>query len=502
MMNNQRKIDEIKKMLDECDFYNRIHTRLEFDAQCICPKNALEQASKDDNRISLLAYKIRHSKKFIRLVNELHDDHKDLNELDTLLVKKLYKDYLFEKNMSVRLMEKLNNAYSLAYINWLKAKEEVNYDLFKPYLKEVINLTKKSFSLLDEQKDTLYDTILDYFEPKWSIKRYDDFFNKLKKAIIPLLKRIQKSKKVIRDDFLSYKVPVYKQEEFSKYLLLKEGHNFDNLVLFTTEHPYTCQVSSLDERITTHYYEDNFLSNLYSIMHEGGHGLFDLNEPSEFFTHHINQNMTMAMHECMSRLFENMIARSEAFVHLIYPKFKELFKEEFFDVSEKELYEASNIVKASLNRCDADELTYCLHIIVRYELEKEFINGKTNVNGLNKRWNKLYKKYLGVNVPNDKEGILQDVHWTSTFGYFPTYALGSCYAAQIYHYMNKDIDIEKEIKNDNIKVIVDWLKTHSFSIASIKDPDEWIKEVTKEEFNPQYYIEYLVNKYTKLYELD
>lgn len=500
-MRNNDKIIELKKMLKEREFYSRIGSKLYFDIECLCPRNGYNQASEDMTRIEMEKFKISHSKKFIRLVLELHDDNEGLSDYDKILIKHLYKEYANEKNVSSKLMESFSKASNDAYIHWLEAKENKEYNLFKPYLKRVIDLTKKMYLKRDEQKETLYDTILADYEENWSIKRYDEFFNRLKEALIPLIKKIVASKKKIRNDFLTRNVPIYKQEEFSKFLLLKEGHDFDNLVLLTTEHPFTINMNEGDERVTTHYFENNFLSNVFSIMHEGGHALFDLGEPKEFKDHFISQKMTCAMHECMSRLYENMIARSEAFINLIYPKFQELFKDEFNDVSEKELFEACNISTPSLNRCDSDELTYVLHIIIRYELEKEFINNKTNVNGLNKKWNKLYKEYLGIEVPNDKEGILQDVHWTGSYGYFPTYALGSAYAAQIYHCMKKEIDIDNAIRNDNIKLINDWLKEHAWNIASIKNPDEWIKEVTKEEFNPQYFIDYLVEKYTKLYDL-
>ena len=400
-----------------------------------------------------------------------------------------------------KLMDKYNNAGNEAHVAWLEAKEKKDYSLFAPHLKKMIDFSKKFVDLRDEKKETTYDTILSDFEEGWNISRYDDFFNKLKEGLVPLIQKVTKSKVKIREDFLSYNVPIYKQDMFSRYLLEREGHTFNNLVLMTTEHPFTSGMSENDCRVTTHYYENNFLSNVYSIMHEGGHALFDLNEPKEFKKHHIAGHMTMAMHECMSRLFENMISRSEAFVHLIYPKFKELFNE-FEDVSEEELYLASNIARPSLNRCDADELTYSMHILIRYELEKEFINGKVNIKTLNKKWNKMYRDILGVKVPDDKEGILQDVHWTSTYGYFPTYALGSAYAAQIYHKMNEEFNIDEAIRNDDIKKIVTWLKDHAWNIASIKTPDEWIKEVTGEEFNVQYYIDYLKEKYSRIYNLD
>lgn len=500
-MTNIEKYNELIKLIEKMEFYGRICGRLSFDLNCVCPKNNMQQAGEDNNAIGMEIFKIFHSKKFTTLVRELRENSDGLTDIQKELVKKEYKSYAKEKNISAKLQMKWDKAANDAYINWLDAKEKSDYSLFKPYLKKIVSVSKQVYLTRDEQKETLYDTILDDYEPGWSIKKYDEFFNKLKEEIVPLVAKVSKSKKKIRDDFLSYPVKIYKQEEFAKYLLLREGHNFDNLVLMTTEHPFTSEINRNDVRVTTHYYEDNFISNLYTIMHEGGHALFDLGEPDEIYKNHLDGHMTCAMHECMSRLFENMIARSKGFVHLIYPKFKELFAEEFKDVTEEELYLASNIAKPSLIRCDADELTYPLHIIIRYEMEKEFINGNPNFNSLNKKWNALYKQYLGIKVPGDKEGILQDVHWTDSYGYFPTYALGSAYAAQIYHRMNQDFDIEEAIRNDQISKIVDWLKSHAWNIASLKDPDEWIELITGEKFNPDYYINYLKEKFTEIYDL-
>jgi carboxypeptidase Taq len=501
-MDNNKKINELKKILDEYNFYARIATKVALDRDTMCPKNGVEIASKDLNRLWDKLFEIKHSKKYISLIKDLHENNEGLSELDKTLVNELYKDYHDFIKVSAKLNSKCNEAFNNAYEHWMDAKQKKDYSLFEPYLKEAIKYSKLYYSKRENQLETLYDTILDNYEPGWNIKKYDAFFETLKENLVPLIQKVNKSKKKIRDDFLSYNVPIYKQEMFSKYLLEREGHTSDNLTLMETEHPYTSGVSFGDCRISTHYYENNFISNLYSVMHEGGHALFDLYQDKELYDNYLDDRMTMSMHECMSRFFENMISRSASFVHLIYPKLMELFKDELGDVSEKEFFEASNIAQPSLNRCDADELTYCLHIIIRYELEKGFINGEFSTKNLNKRWNKLYKEYLGVKVPDDKEGILQDIHWTDTYGYFPTYALGSAFAAQIYHRMNQDFSIDEAILNDDMKKIISWLKAHAWNKSILSKPDVWIKDVTGEEFNPQYYIDYLKEKYTKLYELD
>ena len=323
----------------------------------------------------------------------------------------------------------------------------------------------------------------------------------LSARIVPLVRRIQTEGKPIRMDFMSRPCPISQQEAFSKYLLELEGLDKEALVLMTTEHPFTTNFGPKDVRVTTHYYENNFVSNIFTTLHEGGHALFMQNEPEEFYREHAANSMTNGMHECISRFYENLIGRSEAFVHFIYPKLQELSGGTFADVSERQLYEAVNAAAPGLNRCDADELTYCLHIMIRNELEKAFMNGEITVDEIPALWNQKYQDYLGVTVPDDAQGCLQDVHWTMPAGYFPSYALGSAYGVQILRTMEKDFDVFTCAAKGDLLPIRDWLKAHVFSIASITTPDEWIRAITGESLNPDYFLTYLEEKFSALYEL-
>ena len=280
-----------------------------------------------------------------------------------------------------------------------------------------------------------------------------------------------------------------------------EGLRQSALVLMTTEHPFTTNFGPHDVRVTTHYYEENFISNIFTTLHEGGHALFMQNEPEEFYREYAADSMTNGMHECISRFYENLIGRSEAFIHFIYPKLQELSGGTFADVSERELYEAVNLASPGLIRCDADELTYCLHILIRYELEKAFMNGEITVDEIPALWNEKYKAYLGLDVPDDAQGCLQDVHWTMPIGYFPSYALGSAYGVQILRTMEKEIDVFGCAAKGDLLPIRDWLTQHVFSIASITTPAEWIRAITGEPLNPAYFLDYLEEKFSAIYQL-
>jgi carboxypeptidase Taq len=207
------------------------------------------------------------------------------------------------------------------------------------------------------------------------------------------------------------------------------------------------------------------------------------------------------MHECISRFYENIIGRSEAFLELIGPELRALTGDTFADVTDRELYEAVNVARPGLSRMEADELTYCIHIMIRYELEKAFINGEITPDEVPALWNAKYKEYLGLDVPDDARGCLQDVHWTGMFGYFPSYALGNAYGAQILRTMQKDFVVVGCVAKGDLLPIRDWLTAHVFTPASLSTPDEWIRIVTGEGLNVSYYLDYLEEKFTRIYGL-
>lgn len=500
-MTNQQKYKQLHKILDDAAVYARTIGKMDFDIQCCAPEEGLPQAGEDIAVLSQQYFKLTHSKKFERLVTELAADHEGLTPVQQKVVEHLSDDWEKIKNIDAKLNYEMSLASSRAYAKWLEAKKENDFVIFRDAFAALIGYTQKTIDLRDEKKATYYDTCLDDFEKGGSIQQLDAFFGALKVRIVPLLARIQKDGKPIRTDFMTRPCPIPQQEAFSKYLLELEGLRQKALVLMTTEHPFTTNFGQHDVRVTTHYYEENFISNIFTTLHEGGHALFMQNEPDEFYREHACDSMSSAMHECISRFYENLIGRSEAFIHFVYPKLREITGDTFADVTERELYEAVNVAQPGLIRCDADELTYCLHILVRYELEKAFVNGEITVDEIPALWNAKYKEYLGVDVPDDAQGCLQDVHWSGSYGYFPSYALGNAYGAQILRTMEKELDVFGLAEKGDLLPIRDWLKEHVFSIASISTPDEWIRAITGESLNVEYYLDYLEKKFTALYQL-
>ena len=500
-MTNQEKLQKLFALLDEIDAYNRCLGKVSFDMSCCAPAEGMEQAGEDMAVLGKRLHQMTHTEEYCRLVCELHEDGEGLTDVQKKAVEHLYDHWKKTKNITDAFSYEMDLAFNKAYGEWLTAKKANDFSLFREPMAVLVDYTRRAIDLRDESYPSYYDACLDDFEKGGGIGQLDAFFAALKERIVPLVKRIQAEGKPIRTDFLTRPVPIPQQEAFSKYLLKTEGLRESALVLMTTEHPFTTHFGPHDVRVTTHYYEENFISNIFSTLHEGGHAMFMQNEPEELYKNHCADNMSNAMHECISRFYENSIGRSEEFIRFVYPKFQELSGGTFADVSERELYEAVNIAKPGLIRTEADELTYSLHILIRYELEKLFVNGEIRVDEIPALWKAKYKEYLGLDVPGDAEGCLQDVHWTGSYGYFPSYALGSAYGAQILRTMEKDFDVFAAVKAGELKKIGDWLTEHVFSIASLTTPDQWIRAITGESLNVNYFLDYLEEKFTKLYEL-
>lgn len=500
-MTNQQKIKKLYSLLGEIEAYGRTLGKLSFDMECCAPREGIAPAGEDMAIVGKQLHKLTHSKTFQKLVVELHEDSEGLTEVQKKLIGHLYDDYSRNKNISAKLAYEIDVASNKAYGDWLEAKKANDYGLFRDVFAELVRLQRKAISLRDEQKATPYDSCLDDYEKGGSIEQLDAFFAALKARIVPLLHRVVTEGKPIREDFLTRRVPISQQEAFSRYLLEAEGLRESALVLMTTEHPFTTNFGPHDVRVTTHYFEENFISNIFTTLHEGGHALFMQNEPDELYREHAANRMSNAMHECISRFYENYIGRSEAFIGFVAPKLRELSGGVFDDISDRELYEAVNVARPSLIRTESDELSYCLHILVRYELEKAFINGEISVDEVPAMWNAKYREYLGVDVPSDAEGCLQDVHWTMSYGYFPSYALGNAYGAQILRVMKRDLDVDAAVAAGELWRVRDWLKEHVFAKASLLTPDEWIRDITGESLNTDYFLDYLEEKYSALYGL-
>jgi carboxypeptidase Taq len=390
----------------------------------------------------------------------------------------------------------LNDAQSV----WHTAKATNDFALFCPYLQQIVDYNRKFAGYYDPTKAP-YDALLDQYEQGTTMEMLDRYFAQVRETVVPLLERVVAAPQV-DSDFLHQTFPVETQRVLSDYLMEVMGIDRSHCAIGETEHPFTTNFNNKDVRITTHYYPDDFVSSMYSVIHEGGHALYELNTDDALAYTCLAGGVSMGIHESQSRFYENIIGRSEAFIGLILPKLQELFPQQLAGVTAQQLYKAVSRGEPGLIRTEADELTYSLHIMVRYEIEKQLIDGTLAAKDVPQVWNRLYKEYLGLDVPNDTLGCLQDSHWSGgSLGYFPSYSLGSAYGAQLLAVMNREMDFYGEVANGNLAVITAWLKEHIHRFGCLYDPGVLLEMACGEPFDPKYYTDYLTKKYSEIYDL-
>ena len=499
----------VKDTLKTAYIYRHATAVLQYDLETICPPAGMEAQGETQAFLANEGFKLVKSEEFInaaeycyehRFGSGTEEDPGDdgLGDLDRVLAETLHRQYNLTKNVTPEKNMEWQLISNRSYVKWLEAKEAADYQIFAPVFEEVRRMNFEQVGLRDEKVENTYDNLLSDYERGITSADLDEWFGKCRERILPLLAKIKNSRKKIRRDFLFRPLEDHIQQKMAQYVLETIGFDFNRGAFTTTEHPFTSGLAKNDIRVTTHYRED-FSSNIFSIVHEGGHALFSQLIPEENYDCFLEDEMTMGMHESVSRFYENRIGRSRAFISLIYPKIKELAGDVMADVSEEELYEAVNSVQPSFIRTEADELTYTLHIIIRYEIEKAIMSGELEIKDVPAVWNSKYEEYLGITPENDSMGCLQDVHWTWGFGYFPTYALGNMYNAMYFNRLVKEIDLDGAVRSGDFATLNNWMKDNVFARACCITPKEWIKEITGRDITPDDFLDYLEEKYSMIW---
>ncbi len=468
------------------------------DKQTVAPKAGNEYR---DLRTSILAgeaFSIQTDPEMKEVLEALLKE--DLDGDTRRAVELYYKEMMHVVSIPKDFFVEHSNLVNESYNAWLEAKTKDDYSIFAPYLAKVIEDSKKIYGYRNST-ETLYNQMLDDFEPGMNEEKYDAFFAKVKERLVPLIQKVVNAKQ-IDTAFLYKNYPVEDQKnaskEILKYLHFDEDWGYQN----ETEHPFTSWTCENDCRTTTKYLPNNLPSAILSTVHEVGHATYEHDIDPKYDGMILSNGVSSGMHESQSRLFENYLGRTLSFWKANYPALQKYFSKQLEGITVEQYVDAINASTPSLIRTEADELTYPMHILIRYEIEKGLFNGTIPVEKLNETWNKMYKEYLGVDVPNDRDGILQDVHWSDgSFGYFPTYALGSAFSAQFMKAMRKDIDVDALLENNKFDEIIAWLKEHIHQYGCRYTAEEIMLKATGEPFNPDYYLDYLEEKYTKLYNL-
>ncbi len=497
----QIKIQNLKNLEYRMDAYNFATGLMYIDGATMAPSQA---AGPRGEALSVLAeegQRMFTADEVGRLLHSLNDVRDELDPQTAREVELLLKDW--EKDRRIPLAEYAEYAALLNESDsvWHSAKANNDYDSFAPYLEKVVASAKK-MALYQSPDQDPYETMLDDSEEGFTSDVLDGFFTTIREKLVPLIQRVRQSPVSIDDSFLYRHYPVEQQRRFSQYLMDVLRIDKSRCTLAETEHPFTGHMNRWDVRITTHYYENSVANSMYSVIHEGGHALYELGTDEALAHTCLAAGASNGIHEGQSRFYENIIGRSEAFIRLIFPKMREFFPEQLQDVSAHDFYLAVNKVAPSLIRMDADELTYSLHILIRYEIEKLLFHAQISVREVPQLWNRLYKEYLGVDVPDDTHGVLQDSHWSGAlFGYFPSYSLGSAYGAQILNSIRKDLSIEDVIASGDLTPLNEWLRAHIFRYGRLLTPKQILRGCCGADFDVRYYIDYLTQKYTEIYRL-
>lgn len=471
---------------------------IHWDAATGAPKKAGEDRAKMQGIISGEIFTLSTSEE-MKTYLEVLEGVSDLDDITLSLVKYCKDQY----NKFTKIPKEEYQSFSELCANatdvWEKAKKAADFNQFSPYLEKIVDYTRK-FIEYREYKDHPYNTLLHDYEPDMTVEKLDQFFSELKAKIVPLVKKVKKDGKEIRTDFLKNTYPIENQAKFSNYILNQIGYDFDRGMLRESAHPFTLGFGPNDVRITTHYYSNNVVSSIFSSIHEGGHAIYEQNVSQNLSSTLLAEGTSMGIHESQSRFFENMLGRSLSFWKYFYPKLVEYFPTQLGEVSLEEFYEGINYSSPSLIRIESDELTYSLHIMIRYEIEKALMENTVDVKELPKLWSQKHEEYLGLTPSDDSEGVLQDIHWSDgSFGYFPSYALGNAYAAQFENTMKKTLDINQLLENGDFSKINAWLRDHIHQYGRMLNPNQILQKSTNEDLNPKYFMDYLEKKYSKIY---
>lgn len=473
-------------------------TVIDFDAETVAPEGSADGRAEATEVLSRASFDLLVNDGTATLLKEAAADAE--TEQERAEVRNLQRQYDEIARIPADEYAAFTKLCSQSVPAWTKAKRTNDFSLFAPYLEKLIAARRAQARYFAPDRDP-YEVLLDRYEKGLTIAQCDEFFATLRETIVPLLADIQTRGKAVRTDFLDQEWPIDAQRRVSKKIMELWGLDPAHCYLAESEHPFTTEFWRGDVRITTHYMPRDIFSNLYSVAHEGGHALYELNINPDYDYTVVTHGATMGIHESQSRLFENLVGRSRAFVHYLYPTLKELFPAQLADVSAEEIWRAVNRAEPGLIRTEADELTYCLHVMVRYEIEKQLIGGTLEAKDVPAVWAKLYKEYLGIEVPNDRDGCLQDSHWSGgAFGYFPSYALGSAYGAQMLRRMEQDVDVWGAAARGDLTPITAWLREKVHQYGGLMEPADVVKNACGD-FSAEDYIQYLTRKYTELYGL-
>lgn len=483
--------------------FRKICTLVSWDLYTATPENGFDDMSDTMTFASAEAFSLSTSDEFFSLIQALNapEEFSQLDEGMQYTVRKLKEDLEKDRRIPQAFFEELVSLQNQSMKAWTEAKRASDFSIFAPYLEKLIDMTIQKCNYTDPGKDT-YEVLLEQYEKGMDSATIDRVFAELKEGLLPLLRRILAAPQPDSSIFQGH-YDINAQKQVQDLLLTYIGFSLKSGTTAVSEHPFTTGFSRNDVRITNHYYEDNPISAIFSAIHEGGHGIFEQNVDPKLHDTEANDCCYMGVHESQSRFFENILGRNRNFWVPIYEQIQQLLPD-LASHSLDEFYREINHVQNSMIRTEADEVTYGLHIILRYEMEQAIFRDHVPVEQLPALWNEKMQNYLQITPADDAEGILQDMHWSDgSFGYFPSYLLGSIYDGMFLDAIERDLgNIDELLASGQIQTITKWLNEKIHWYGSLREPKEVIREVCGCELSAEPLLRYFTKKYTKLYSLE
>ncbi|TXI20098.1 MAG: carboxypeptidase M32 [Nitrosomonas sp.] len=500
-MTIKKHYQNLVQRLEEIARLNGIMDTLGWDQEVMMPIGASETRSKQIAALAGVIHERATDPVLGDCLSALKDEISDeLGEIERCNIREAQRSYELETRIPKRLVQELAELSSRGQGIWVTARQENNFADFAPVIKRFLKL-KTEWAQYVSPDFLRYDANIDLFERGMTMATITPIFERLKDELIPMIHIIQHHAHQPDTSFLQGHFALNKQEALAKKISRDMGFNFEQGRIDVSVHPFCGGSHPTDVRITTRYKTSNFVESLYSVIHETGHALYEQGRPYEMGDVPASESLTMGLHESQSLFWERMIAQGKPFCFHYFETIRAIFPDSFRSVSADLFYRAINVCKPDFIRVEADEITYPLHIILRYEIEKGLFENSLQVDDLPQIWNELMKEYLGIQPPSDTLGVLQDSHWSGgAFGYFPSYTLGAMYACQFYNtLLREQPNTEKNIAKGNFAPIKAWLNEKIHSQGRLYSTEELVWRVTGEMLTPNYFIDYLKNKYSQIY---
>ncbi len=489
---------EYRALSQKAADFNNAAAVLSWDQETYMPPKGFALRGRQLATLATAAHEILTSERYAQLLKTLTADDR-LSEEEQINIARSLEDYQKAHKLSPQFVEALSLQTTLCFEAWTKAKESNDFSIFEGPLQQMIDLKREQARLYGFEKHP-YDALLDDYEKGATVAMLDPVFENLKAALLPLLEKIEATPQV-SDALFGGHFDKDIQFRFTEAVLRQMGYDFEAGRQDYAAHPFSISFGPEDARITTRADEKNLAYMLWSSIHEGGHALYEQGLPLAQYGLPLGAACSLSIHESQSRLWENNVGRSRAFASVFYPQLQAHFRESLAGYSEEDFFRAANRVAPSLIRTEADELTYHFHVAIRYEIEKAIFSGNLEARDLPAAWAAGYQKYLGITPPNDRLGVLQDVHWShGSFGYFPTYTLGSLYAAQFFEKASNEIpELEAQFSKGDFSALLYWLRENIHQYGRRFTSEELCRRITGSGLSSVPFIRYLQNKMAHVY---